>query len=313
MNKKENALTEVKNYCKLVAIVVLVFLIFKILRPNNFGTPNSLFSYFQQSLMSAIAACGLYFVVVMGLFDFSIGANMVLSAIIGCMLANRLGYVGLIPMVMISAFLGTINGIIYIKLKIPSIIVTIGLMIIYECLANLIAAGEVLLLNSQVGMFGHAPMNLILSLGAFLLANYLMRYTKIGVYTNAIGSNEVAARNQGINVSKYKIIAFVLAGLFSGFMSVLTLSYGGAIAPDTNMSSMSRSFQPLMGCFFALAFKGKVNPVISIICGELTVTMIMNGLIAIGFPSTMQNVVIGIALIVIIILTTKVDKNAVVK
>lgn len=313
MNKKTSKLEGIKDLCKLIGIVLAVYLVFKILRPNNFGSLKSLFSYFQQSLMPAVAGCGLYFVVVMGLFDFSIGANLVLSAIIGCIAANRFGIVGLAPTIIVATLLGLLNGIIYTKFRIPSIIVTIGMMIVYECLANIAAGGEVLLLNSNLNMFGRAPMNLVLSFCAFFLASYIIKYTKIGVYTNAIGSNEVAARNYGIKVSKYKIIAFTLAGFFAGLMSILTLSYGGAIAPDSNMSSMSRSFTPLMGCFFALAFKSKVNPVISIVLGELIITMIMNGLIAVGFPSTMQNVVIGITLIAIIICTTKVNKTTVVK
>ncbi len=69
-----------KQYGKrwiLLGITILIYLVFKILRPDNFGNPANLFSYFQQALLPTVAACGFYFIIVMGLFDFSLGANIV--------------------------------------------------------------------------------------------------------------------------------------------------------------------------------------------------------------------------------------------
>ncbi len=314
MEKKMRMDSRTKGVLALFGSCLAVYLIFKIIRPNNFGSPSNLFSYLQQALMPAVAGCGLYFIVIMGLFDFSIGANIVLSALVGVIVGNKIGYAGfVISIVAVASFLGLINGIVYVKCQIPSIIVTIGLMIIYECLGALLASGSVFTLSKNLGAFGHAPMNIIFSLIAFAIAYYFLKCTKVGIYTHAIGSNEKSAENMGINVKKYKVIAFVLAGFFAGLMSVLTVSYGNAMSPSTNMASMSRSFTPLMGCFFALAFKNSINPIISIIAGEFIITMIMSGLIVIGVPSTLQNLVIGVTLIIIILLTCRVERDAVVK
>lgn len=314
MKEKTQTNSRIKGSLALLCSCLVVYLIFKIIRPNNFGSPANLFSYLQQALMPAVAGCGLYFIVVMGLFDFSIGANIVLSALVGVMVGSKTGYVGfIVSIVAVASLLGLINGIVYIKCRIPSIIVTIGLMIIYECIGAILASGSVFTLPKNLGAFGHAPMNVLFAVIAFLIAYYIMKHTRIGIYTNAIGSNEKAAQNMGINVEKYKVVAFVLAGFFAGLMSVLTVSYGNAMSPSTNMASMCRSFTPLMGCFFALAFKKSINPIISIVAGEFIITMIMSGLIVIGIPSTLQNLVIGVTLIVIILLTCKVDRDAVVK
>lgn len=314
MEKKMRMDSRTKGVLALFGSCLAVYLIFKIIRPNNFGSLSNLFSYLQQALMPAVAGCGLYFIVIMGLFDFSIGANIVLSALVGVIVGNKIGYAGfVISIVAVASFLGLINGIVYVNCRIPSIIVTIGLMIIYECLGALLASGSVFTLSKDLGAFGHAPMNIIFSLIAFAIAYYFLKCTKVGIYTHAIGSNEKSAENMGINVKKYKVIAFVLAGFFAGLMSVLTVSYGNAMSPSTNMASMSRSFTPLMGCFFALAFKNSINPIISIIAGEFIITMIMSGLIVIGVPSTLQNLVIGVTLIIIILLTCRVERDAVVK
>ncbi len=87
-----------KGYLILLVLVVVSWVIFKILTPHNFGSPVNMLNYFQASLIATVGAVGFYFVMVMGMFDFSIGANIMLSAIVGCVFATRfnMGYVGLI-------------------------------------------------------------------------------------------------------------------------------------------------------------------------------------------------------------------------
>ena len=57
----------------------------------------------------------------------------------------------------------------------------------------------------------------------------------------------------GINVNKYKVLAFILSGAFLGVMAILTISYGSSMVAVTGMASMGRNFVPTMGCFFGLA------------------------------------------------------------
>ena len=186
-------------------------------------------------------------------------------------------------------------------------------MIIYECIGAVIANGNTVTLDTNYNALGNAPWNIILAMAAFVIATIFLQYTKIGIYTNAIGSNEVVAKNLGINVNKYKVIAFVLCGFFAGVMSLLTVGYGMVIIASSNMTSMERNFTPIMGCFFGLAFKKSMNPVIAIVVGEFIITMALNGLIALGIPTTIQHIITGITLIVIVLLTTRAKKGAVVK
>ena len=249
---------QVKGYLLLIFLVILSWGIFKIITPNNFGSAKNMLSYFEASLMASVGAVGFYFVMVMGMFDFSIGANIMLSAIVGCVFANRfgLGYVGLIiGAIVTGALVGLLNGVFYAKLRIPSMIVTTGLALIYESVANYIAGGVEQTLPSDLRAFGQMPGNLILAVMAFIVAYILLNYTKVGTYTYAIGSNEFVAKNMGINVNFYKVLVFVISGAFLGIMAVLTISYGSSMVAVTGMASMSRNFVPTMGCFFGLAFK----------------------------------------------------------
>lgn len=307
---------KVRGYLILFALVFVSWLIFKILTPDNFGSPENMLSYFQASLIASAGAVGFYFVLVMGMFDFSIGAAIILASIIGCKLAASmgLGYMGLIGGCLIAgAIIGILNGVFYIKLRIPSMIVTTGLALIYEATANIIAGGVEQTLPSDLRMFGQMPGNLILALLTFAAAYFILNYTKIGTYTYAIGSNEFIAKNMGINVNKYKILAFVISGIFFGIMSILTISYGSSMVAVTGMASMSRNFIPTMGCFFGVAFKKYGMPIQAIILGEFMINIIFYGFVALGAPTAIQDVITGFALLIIITLTTKINKGEIVK
>ena len=105
------------GYLILCGLVVLSWLIFKILTPHNFGSFSNMLNYFQASLIATVGAVGFYFVMVMGMFDFSIGANIMLSAIVGCVMATRfnLGYFGLIVGCIITGtIVGALNGVFYV-------------------------------------------------------------------------------------------------------------------------------------------------------------------------------------------------------
>ena len=97
----------------LLGIALVIYLVFKLLAPGNFGAPANLSSYAQQCIIQAVAACGFYFIMTMGLFDFSLGSNIILSAIIGSLCSVQFGYAGLIiGAVLCGALIGFICGFI---------------------------------------------------------------------------------------------------------------------------------------------------------------------------------------------------------
>src|SRR5574344_1459441 len=176
----------------LAVMAVFFWGVFKIISPKNFGTGKLLISYLQTSIQYAVGGCGLYFIVVMGLFDFSIGANIVLSSLVGVLLSRNFGYAGLIIGCLgCGTLIGAFNGILYAKLRIPSMIVTVGLMLILESVANYVVALDTSgfpgqLTDNNILAFNHASWNYVVAFATFLLMVFILRFTKIGTYCNAI-------------------------------------------------------------------------------------------------------------------------------
>lgn len=298
----------------LAAIALFFYAVFKILSPSNFGSAANLFSYFQSSIIYSVGGCGLYFIVVMGLFDFAVGSNIVLSSIIGVILSEKFGYAGfIIGCIGCGTLIGIIIGMLYNRLNVPSMIVTVGIMLVLESVAVFAAGGVKQTLAPELRFFSGAPGNIILAALAFALMWFILNYTRIGTYCNAIGSNEFTAKNMGIDVKKYKLIGFALLHFFVGIMAVLTVSYGTTMTALTGMSTMSRNFQPLMGTFFGVAFRKYGTPISAIVIGEFIIAIIFNGFVALGAPTTIQNVVTGGALLAIVTLTARGGRGSVVK
>ena len=306
--------TKAYGYLMLLAMVLFFYAVFKILTPDNFGSPANLFSYLQSSIIYSVGGCGLYFIVVMGLFDFAVGSNIVLSSIVGVILSEHFGYVGFVVGCLgCGTLIGLMLGALYNQLDVPSMIVTVGLMLILECVAVFVAGGVKQTLAPELRFFSGAPGNIILAGLAFVLMYFILNYTKIGTYCNAIGSNEFTAKNMGINVKKYKLIGFILLHFFVGVMAILTVSYGTTMTALTGMTTMSRNFQPLMGTFFGVAFRKYGIPISAIVIGEFIISIIFNGFVALGAPTTIQNVVTGAALLAIVALTARGARGSVVK
>ena len=120
----------------LIFIALVFWAFFKMLAPETFGDFNKLQTYLKTALYYAVGGCGLYFICVMGPFDMSVGANIVLSSVIAVNMSKQFGYAGLLIAPIISGVLvGLLNGIVYIKLRISSLIVTAGVSLVYEALS----------------------------------------------------------------------------------------------------------------------------------------------------------------------------------
>jgi ribose transport system permease protein len=303
-----------KSILTLSLLVVVVYAVFFILQPKQFGSLESLYILIQQILLPSVAACGFYFVLTMGLFDFTLGSNIILSSLVGVILSTKIGYAGLvIGCVLVGAVIGFANGLMYNWFKIPSIIVTVGLLIVYEAIGCLISPEGTLRLSDDFRILRSFPWNFLVALAAFVFATVLIKSTKTGIYINAIGRNEQMAKNMGVNVNRYKVIGFALCGLFAGICALLTISYGSSIQPVSGLDSMSRNFTPLMGCFFGVAFKKYINPVVAIFIGEFVISLITTGIMTNGVDSTLQNALVGVIMIIIVAIMSRENLGEVVK
>ena len=327
MNKKKI------NLQKLLAPAALVILyVFFSVVGNNFFTLDTAKNILESSYYIGLMAFGVTFIIITGGIDLSLGTVMMCPALLGAYSFKVLGLpliISVIITVLVGVVFGVINGFMVAKLKLPPFIATLGTQYVSMGLGSIITSVQsqtwptatdplggwfkkVFIRAELFGIKGF-PVGAFWLVAFFIIASVILHKTKFGRYTYAIGSNEFVAKNMGINVDLYKVIAFVLSGLFLGLMGVLTISYGSSMVATTGMASMSRNFVPTMGCFFGVAFKKYGMPLQAIIIGEFVINIIFFGFIALGAPTAIQDVITGLALLIIITVTTKVSKGEIVK
>lgn len=277
-----------------IAMPLAVFLIFFIGQPDRFGTPEGIRIMLQQSVINTIIGFGLSLNLVIDTWDFSAGAQLVLAGLVGANFAQDYGLTGMIIVTILTAtLLGTMTGAVYSVFKIPSIIVTIGMMLVYESIGSLYHGGVSITIPTQISFLGKSPWIFCVGIAAYLLAYVIYHCTKFGYNVRAVGNGEATARSIGINSIKIRFLCFVVGGIFVGIASVLQVSYGGAIAPKAGMNTMSMVFPPFMGVFIGQYLERYCDMMLGIFLGVFSMTMINSGLIAMGLPGTLQQVVTG--------------------
>lgn len=292
-----------------IAMPLVVFLIFYIGQPDRFGTAEGIKIMLQQSVINSVIGFGLCYNLVIDTWDFSAGAQMVLAGLVGADAAQRYGIAGLLVVTIVLAVaLGAFTGAVYSVLKIPSIIVTIGVMLIYESIGTLYKGGGSITIPDGAGILGKSPYIFIAGIAAYILAYVIYHHTKFGYNVRAVGNGEITARNMGINPIKVRFLCFVIGGIFVGISGALQISYGGAIAPKGGMNTMSMVFPPFMGVFIGQYLERYCDIMLGIFLGVFSMTMINSGLIAMGLPGTLQQVVTGSFMLIFMAISINKDK-----
>lgn len=255
-------------------------------------------------MLPLVMGYGLAFCMMAQIFDLSVGSKVILSAAVGGILCTKfgLGLPGLIIGSVASGVLfGAFMGYIHNLLRIPSLVLSLGTVMLVEVLSNVVVGKQAFLqISSSASILGKAPNNIILSAALGVVCLLIYYNTKFSYHVSMVGSNEILAKNMGISPKKINFLCYTLAGFFYGFAAVLQISYSGAVSTALGMKSLNMVFQPVIGVLIGIEMMSIIdNLLFNIFIGELCISIIFNGLIAMGISSTMQDVTLGVFIILV--------------
>lgn len=218
----------------IIGATLVLFLIFTLIN-SSFASSDTLVLMIKMFTPYAILGLGVTFVIATGGIDLSIGTVMFASAVVAsaiCRTTTSHNSVGIIPIVLVVGTLfGLINGLLIAKCKIPPFIATLGTMLFSRGISAVMAeainkTGSAVkypttgwMQDVFVSKNGF-PTALLWVIALAIICMVVMYKTKVGRYILSIGSNEEATRLSGVNVDKYKIIAYVICGLLAGFAAI---------------------------------------------------------------------------------------------
>lgn len=271
-----------QNIIIIAALAVLV-LIFTALN-SNFIDRYNIVSMAQSLAPYAIMALGVTFVIATGGIDLSIGTVCIASAVVaGKLYENGMPLWAVIPvMLAIGTFFGLINGLLVAKLKLPAFIATLGTMMFSRGLSALIVAAPNIFFpsgtwyNQVFSNWNGFPTGLVWVLAFAVISGYLMYKNKIGRYILSLGSNEEATRLSGINVDKYKIIAYTLSGLAAGIAAIFWSSSFVTVASATGNGM---ELDAIAGVYIGgTSAAGGVASIAGSVLGSILLVVIRSGL-----------------------------------
>lgn len=293
---------------KTLLLPIIVYGIFLIISFERFRNLNSVYTIFLQSIVPTITAYAYAFIYMSGMFDFTIGSRIIISGLVGGIASASFGMAGLlIGALMASIIVAAFTGILNRFLRIPSLILTMALTMIFEILGKNIAGKfSFVSIDYKYAALGSAPYIIIVLLISALVFYFVFNYTKFSYHMRALGSNEAVSKNAGIHTQTVKVLCFVIGGIFAAVSAVLTISQSGSMGAQTNLGSATLLFKPLMGIIIAEVLQPVCNMTIGIFISQFTLNTIFIGLIAAGLPDTFQNIFLGIFLLVVMIFTNNI-------
>ena len=286
---------------KTLVFPVCVCLFFAIATGGRLFTSRSVLVILRQSVLPAIVIMAMMPNLTLGLMDFSIGAVVIASAIIGGNLMNmtQTGIPGLLVFsvlsgVILTSFTGFLNN----KLRVPILVIALGLMLVYEALPKLLFPGNDggAIIKVKYAMLAQQPYIFVVFAVAFAVFYILVNKTVYGHNILAMGGNDELARRAGLNVDKIKQICFTTSGFFAGIAGALYMASNGQVNSPSAFSSMTTVMDAFLGLFLGIFLSRFCNVAIGLVIAVVTMTTMSNGLVTMGLDATYRDIVKSIVL-----------------
>jgi len=309
----------VQNMGKNIFLRIIYILVIPFVLLTIFTIASKGFSYassgliLSQSMIPMLMALGISFTFIVGIFELSIGSQVILSAVVGGILYQQIGVAGLfIGAIGTGLICGVIMGCLYRFLRIPTMVISLGMLMVFEVIAKLLTSGVgFITVESDVKQLGAPPVNFIIVGAACVLFYFIYYKTKFGHGIRALGCNDYVAVNLGINNNRLKFQTYVFSGLFYGLAGALNLCYAGTVSAKVEMGSLSMMFTPIVAVLIGLELMNFINVFpLTILIGAFSVTVLSTGMIAVGLPSQMQDFVTGVFMLSVMIFSTNSAKIA---
>jgi len=306
---------------------VLVWVVFVVWAGDNgFLTLNGTATYLEVAAQVGIVASAVALLMIAGEFDLSVGS--VIGAA-GMVVAVSIGVLGLpvwLSVLLAFAFalvIGFLNGYLVVKTRLPSFIVTLGMLFILRGLT--IGITRAITGRTQVGglagpveqdpiawiftaEFGPFPISILWWIGLALLATFILLRTSFGNWIFGVGGSAIAARNVGVPVSRVKIILFMGTAASAALLAVIQVLEAGS---GDVLRGSDKEFEAIITAVIGgTLLTGGYGSAIGAVFGALTLGMTRQGIVFAGIPGDWYLAFLGVLLLAAVIVNNYIRQRA---
>jgi ribose/xylose/arabinose/galactoside ABC-type transport system permease subunit len=302
-----------------IIMLVVIVGIFSAINANFINAQNIENILFDITPL-LIMSIGVTYVLLIGSIDLSVGGITSLACVMTGLWMPRLGY-GIVPVVLLFGLLaGLLNGLILVRFRIPSFIITLCTMSVWNCLALVLSNGRSKAMPPELTKrlafaslsFGPIPLVFLIGMAIMGMLYFIQARTAFGKSVFAVGANERVARMSGLQVDAVKVKAFILSGMCSAscgfFLSVKMFSSLPRIGDPMPLLAIASA---VLGGTSLLGGKGSV---IKTLPGVLIVLAIQSGFSVVQLDPYWQRIAFGtLVLFAVFINTDRIGKTVVIK
>lgn len=283
-------------------VALCVFLTFA---TDSFMSVRNLLNVLDQITVLGIMAVGMTFVILIGGIDLAVGSVLALSMMVLGYLNILLGLpmgVAMIGALLASALVGVVAGILITEFKVPAFVATLAMMSIARGLANMITNGSQLIgfppwfnLSAIIRYGGFLTATVSVMLAVFVIAILYQRYRSGGRSLYAIGGNPEVARLAGINVKRATVLVYMMCSLLAGVAGITLAARLDAVQPSSGIAYELDAIAAVV--IGGTSLSGGTGGVGGTIIGVLIIGVLRNGLNLLGVSPFLQQVIIGIVIV----------------
>lgn len=315
---KNNALVKKIGFNRviLIGVLILMYLLFGAmcvaLGRASFFTMNRIYSALNYAYFLGFLALGVTFVIATGGIDFSVGPVMFCAALIAGYSLTKYG-VPLVACILIAIVVGTIfgvmNGYLVAYLKMPSFITSMAIMMMAKGVGSVFTKTQSVSwpqLADANGWYRNLvkitsgttiiPTGLFIFIVAAVVCAIILNKTKAGRYILCLGSNKEAVRLSGVDVRKWEALAYILCGMLAGMAAIFYVGAYTTVQPGLGDTFNNEAIAScVMG---GTSMSGGVASIGGTFIGVLIISILQEGILAMGFQKDYQYVITGIIVLV---------------
>lgn len=308
-SKKNNSELWQKLTAPLALVVMIIF--FSISSPYFLRIDN-IMTIALQTAITAITAYGMTYVIVSGCVDLSIGSTIALSGVLTALMLQK-GFpiaIAIIITLFVGIIVGSFNGFMVAKMKLPPFIATLGAQMAIRGMAMIVTDAKPVYVQNvptfkmlaQYRLFNMIPLPVIYMIILAILASFLLRKTVIGRHIFAVGSNEEAARLSGIRILQVRMFAYAFSGLMAAAAGVILASRVTSGQPGIAVGYEANAVASAV--IGGASMRGGHGTISGSILGAFILGVLMNGLNLLNVNQNWQTFATGL----VVILAVWVDK-----
>ncbi|MCR4786763.1 MAG: ABC transporter permease [Lachnospiraceae bacterium] len=300
------------NRCVLLLVLVLMYIIFSLLVPGFAGMAR-IMSILNYVYFLGFLSLGVTFVIATGGIDFSIGPVMFCCGLVsGYSMLNKgvPAPLALLMSILIGLAFGIVNGYLVAYWTVPPFIVSMASMNIAKGLAAVFTKTQSVSwplstdpvygwIRNVVSVNGF-PVGLVIFLAVAFVCMIVLNNTKPGRYILCLGSNREAVRLSGVDTKKWEMLAYAICGLLVGIAAIFFVSAYTTVQPGYGDQYNNEA---IAGCVMGgTSMVGGLASIGGTVIGVFIISLLQEGILALGFAKDVQLIVTGIIVIVVVYL-----------